>query len=38
MKNRWVQIYTVKDGLIIKMEEFAASAAPESYGGNSGGL
>ncbi|WP_157884422.1 nuclear transport factor 2 family protein [Chryseobacterium kwangjuense] len=38
MKNRWVQIYTVKDGLITKMEEFASSAAPESYGGNAGGL
>ena len=38
MKNRWVQIYTVKDGLISKMEEFASSAAPEQYGGNAGGL
>lgn len=38
MKNRWIQIYTVKDGLITKMEEFASSAAPESYGGNAGGL
>lgn len=34
MKNKWVQIYTVKDGLIAKMEEFATSAAPENYGGN----
>ena len=38
MKNRWIQIYTVKDGHIAKMEEFASSAAPESYGGNAGGL
>jgi ketosteroid isomerase-like protein len=38
MKNRWIQIYSVKEGLITKMEEFASSAAPESYGGNAGGL
>ena len=38
MKNRWVQIYTIKDGLISKMEEFASSAAPEQYVGNAGGL
>ena len=38
MQNRWIQIYTVKDGLITKMEEFASSASPESYGGNAGGL
>lgn len=38
MKNRWVQIYTVANGLITRMEEFASSAAPESYGGNAGGL
>ena len=38
MKNTWVQIYTVTNGLISKMEEFATSAAPESYGGNAGGL
>ena len=38
MKNRWVQIYTVSNGLISKMEEFASSAAPKSYGGNAGGL
>ena len=38
MKNRWVQIYTVSNGLISKMEEFASSASPESYGGNAGGL
>lgn len=38
MKNRWVQIYTVTNGLISKMEEFASSATPESYGGNAGGL
>lgn len=34
MKNTWVQIYTVANGLITKMEEFATSASPEQYGGN----
>lgn len=34
MKNKWVQIYTVTNGLITKMEEFATSASPEQYGGN----
>lgn len=34
MKNTWVQIYTVQDGLISKMEEFATSADPKSYAGN----
>src|SRR5690606_5405653 len=34
MKNTWVQIYTVIDGLISKMEEFATSASPEEYAGN----
>jgi ketosteroid isomerase-like protein len=34
MKNTWVQIYTVIDGLISKMEEFATSASPEQYAGN----
>ena len=38
MKNTWVQIYTVENGLISKMEEFATSAAPNQYGGNAGGL
>ena len=38
MKNRWIQIYTVTNGLISKMEEFASSAAPDQYGGNAGGL
>ena len=38
MKNRWIQIYTVQNNLITKMEEFASSASPESYGGNAGGL
>lgn len=38
MKNRWIQIYTVRDELITRMEEFASSAAPESYAGNAGGL
>lgn len=34
MKNTWVQIYTVTNGLISKMEEFATSASPDQYGGN----
>ena len=38
MKNRWIQIYTVTNGLISKMEEFASSAAPDQYAGNAGGL
>ncbi|MEG0188240.1 MAG: nuclear transport factor 2 family protein, partial [Algoriella sp.] len=38
MKNRWIQIYTVTNGLISKMEEFASSADPKEYGGNAGGL
>jgi len=38
MKNRWIQIYTVTNGLISKMEEFGSSAAPDQYGGNAGGL
>jgi ketosteroid isomerase-like protein len=33
LKNTWVQIYTVKDQKITRMEEFATSAAPEEYGG-----
>lgn len=36
-KNSWVQVYTVTDGLISKMEEFATSAQPDQYGGNAGG-
>lgn len=35
-KNSWVQIYTVTNGLISKMEEFATSALPDQYGGNAG--
>jgi ketosteroid isomerase-like protein len=31
LTNRWVQIYTVTDGLISKMEEFATSAEADSY-------
>lgn len=38
VKNRWIQIYTVTNGLISKMEEFASSATPDQYGGNAGGL
>lgn len=37
LKNAWVQIYTITDGLISKMEEFATSAQPNQYGGNAGG-
>lgn len=36
LKNQWVQVYTVTNGLISKMEEFATSAQPEQYGGNAG--
>lgn len=31
LTNKWVQIYTLTDGLISKMEEFATSADPASY-------
>lgn len=37
LKNQWVQVYTITNGLISKMEEFATSAQPEQYGGNAGG-
>lgn len=37
LKNAWVQIYIITDGLISKMEEFATSAQPNQYGGNAGG-
>lgn len=37
LKNQWVQVYTVINGLISKMEEFATSAQPDQYGGNAGG-
>ena len=33
-KNTWVQIYTVNDGLIRRMEEFATSTDPKDYRGN----
>ena len=33
-KNTWVQIYTVNDGLIRRMEEFATSTDPADYRGN----
>jgi ketosteroid isomerase-like protein len=36
LKNQWVQVYTVNNGLISKMEEFATSARPDQYGGNAG--
>lgn len=31
LSNRWVQIYTVTEGLIRKMEEFATSADAAAY-------
>lgn len=34
LKNSWVQVYTIMDGLISRMEEFATSATSEQYGGN----
>ena len=37
LKNQWVQVYTVTNGLISKTEEFATSALPDQYGGNAGG-
>lgn len=37
LKNSWVQVYTVTNGLISRMEEFATSADPSQYGGNAGG-
>lgn len=36
IKNTWVQIYTIANGLIARMEEFATSALPHQYGGNAG--
>lgn len=30
LKQKWVQIYTVKNGLITRMEEFATSEIPEA--------
>ncbi|MET3538980.1 nuclear transport factor 2 family protein [Chryseobacterium limigenitum] len=36
IRNSWVQVYTVTNGLISRMEEFATSAQPEQYGGNAG--
>ena len=37
LKNQWVQVYTITNGLISRMEEFATSAQPDQYGGNAGG-
>jgi ketosteroid isomerase-like protein len=31
MAQRWVQVYTVRNGLITRMEEFATSAAEADY-------
>ena len=31
LSNKWVQVYTVADGAITRMEEFATSADPASY-------
>lgn len=32
--QKWVQVYTIRDGLISRMEEFATSALENQYGGN----
>lgn len=29
--NKWVQVYTIRDGLIAKMDEYATSASSEDY-------
>lgn len=29
--NRWVQVYTIRDGLIAGMDEYATSASAEDY-------
>ncbi len=34
LKNQWVQVYTITDGLISKMDEYATSVQPDQYGGN----
>lgn len=34
LNQKWVQVYTIKDGLISRMEEFATSALENQYGGN----
>ena len=31
LSNKWVQVYTVENGLITRMEEFATSADAKSY-------
>lgn len=31
LAQKWVQIYTFKDGLIVRMEEFATSVADDDY-------
>lgn len=31
LSQKWVQIYTVANGLITQMEEFATSMAPDAY-------
>lgn len=31
LTNRWVQIYTLRDGLIARMDEYATSAADTDY-------
>ena len=31
LSNKWVQVYTVTNGLISRMEEFATSADADSY-------
>lgn len=32
--QKWVQVYTVENGLISRMEEYATSALDHEYGGN----
>lgn len=29
--NKWVQVYTIRDGLIAQMDEYATSASAEDY-------
>ena len=32
--QKWVQVYTITNGLISRIEEFATSALDNEYGGN----
>lgn len=31
LTNRWVQVYTIRDGLIARMDEYATSASEQEY-------